>query len=349
MQVAAVVVVVVLSAFCFSAVAADALPEAPVAGAQTQPDGKKPDDKKPETKPETKPSTSSPPLQEAEAALRAGIHKKCIELAQEALATGLLDEDGVARAWWTRGRCHSIDGDKDRAERSYAVAVRVKPTILMPVDDPAFDRVKAEGTAEGTALGLAAAAVVVKGSADDAGFVAVDVAVVDDLALGKTFLLLDSDDREVARAPLERKEDAVGDAWTRLRHRFSGIPVEGLSARLLDKHGNVLRRQQVIVDDAARAALTAAGATPTTTPPATTGANPTRAEATVLSYVGGATALAGIVGASAAGIAFAINTQAAKDNNTVDDELPLFIGFVGGVCAVVVGGVLVVVDQVPAG
>lgn len=296
--------------------------------------------------PKKKPSSSTPPLQEAEAALRAGIHKRCVEFAQEALATGLLDEDGVARAWWTRGRCHSIDGDKDRAERSYAVAVRVKPTILMPVDDAVFEKVKPEGTAPETALSLTATAVVV-----DPSLVAVELAVVDDLALGKTFLLLDSDEREVARAPLERKDDATGDAWTRIKHRFSGIPVEGLTARLLDKHGNVLRRAAVVVDDAARKALVAAGATPVTTSPTTS--TTTTQPVTALSYVGGATALAGFVGAAATGIALAISTQGDEDdvtdNNAIDSEMPLLIGFFGGVAVAVIGGVLVVVDQVPQG
>lgn len=274
---------------------------------------------------------SSPPLQEAEAALRAGIHKRCVEFAQEALATGALDEDAVARAWWTRGRCHSLDGDKDRAERSYAVAVRVKPNILMPVDDSAFDAVKAEGTAAASALVLDAHTVVVS------DIVAVELVVVDDLGLGKSLILLDSDDREVARAPIERAADA--DASTKVQHRFSGIPVEHLSARLLDKHGNVLRRAPIVVDDAARAALVAAGATPVT---------PTQASSssiTWLSYAGAGTALAGIVGASASGIALAINTAAEDDLHVIDSEAAFVVGVIAGAAVAVVGGVMVVVDQ----
>lgn len=328
--------IVLALALSFAVVDAEAKPERTVeTTTETKPETK-PEETKPETKSETKTKKSSPPLQEAEAALRAGIHKRCIEFAQEALATGQLEEDGVARAWWTRGRCHSIDGDKDRAVRSYAVAVRVKPNILMPVTDSAFDQVKAEGTAAESALVLDARTVVLKDGA--AAFVAVEVSVVDDLALGRTFLILDSDDRELARAPIERKEGAVGDEWTRVNHRFSGIPVEKVSARLLDKNGNVLRRAPVVVDDAARAALVAAGATPTTPTTATT------STVTWLSYVGGGTAALGIVGASASGIALAIST-ANDGDHVIDSEVPLVIGFAAGFAVAIVGGALVVADQ----
>ncbi len=296
-----------------------------------------PDDDSPAATTEAKPSTSfpvasQPPLQAAEAALRAGIHKRCIELAQQALQTGQLDSDGVARAWWTRGRCHSIDGDADRAQRSYAVAVRVKPTILMPVDDAAFTRVKAEGTDPATALALQARAVVVP--LQGGAIVAVEISANDDLRIGKACSLIDKDQVEVARAPLEHSTDSPS-----IQHRFSGIPVEGLRALLLDKHGNRLREVDVIVDDAARNALIAAGATPQ---------EPLVAlPVTWLSYVGAGTALVGIVGAATSGIALAVSTQA-EASHVIDSELPYLLGFVGAVSAVVVGGTLVVVDQVPA-
>ncbi|MDP2340908.1 MAG: hypothetical protein Q8O67_08125 [Deltaproteobacteria bacterium] len=280
-------------------------------------------------------TTTAPPLQAAEEALRAGIHKRCIELATQALQTGQLDVDGVARAWWTRARCHSIDGDSDRAQRSYAVAVRVKPGILMPVDDAAFTRVKAEGTAPATALVLEARAIVV----DD--IVAVELSAHDDLGLGRAFSLVDKDDNEIARSPLEPPAagtaEAAADAPPTHRHRFSGIPVEGLRARLLDKHGNRLREADVVVDDAARNALIAAGGTPQT--PAATAV-----PVTWLSYVGAGTAVVGLVAAASSGITLAITTQA-DETHVIDTELPWLVGFAGGVVVVVVGGALIVADQ----
>lgn len=289
------------------------------------------------TAPTASPSTSSqPPLQQAEEALRAGIHKRCVELAQDALATGALEEDGVARAWWTRGRCHSIDNDPDRAERSYAVAVRVKPTLLMPLDDAAWKKVAAEGTAADTALTFRAATAVVEDGA--VGIVVVDVMAQDDLGLGRGVALVDATGVELARAPIERKEGATGDAWVKVQHRFSGIPVDGVSARLLDKHGNVLRRAPVVVDDASKAALAAAGATvpqtPSPSPPAPLSA---------LSYVGGGVVALGIVGGAASAIALSLG-QAEQQTGLVE-QAPLLVGVGAGVGAVVVGAALVVVDQ----
>jgi hypothetical protein len=282
--------------------------------------------------------SSQPPLQQAEEALRAGIHKRCVELAQDALATGALEEDGVARAWWTRGRCHSIDNDPDRAERSYAVAVRVKPTLLMPLDDTAWKKVAAEGTATDTALTLRAATAVVEDGA--VGIVVVDVMAQDDLGLGRGIALVDAAGVELARAPIERKEGATGDAWVKVQHRFSGIPVDGVSARLLDKHGNVLRRASVVIDDASKAALAAAGATvPHTTAPSTS----TPAPLSALSYIGGGVVALGIVGGAASAIALSLG-QAEQQTGLVE-QAPLLLGVGAGVGAVVVGAALVVVDQ----
>ncbi len=292
------------------------------------------------------------PLAEAEAALRAGIHKKCVELAQQALAAGRLDAPAVARAWLVRGRCHVLDGDPDRAERSYAVAVRVQPDIALPTDDVVFARVQPEGRAQGSALTLTAATVVVGGEAgsDAAGgdaaergqapIVAVAVAAQDDLGLARAFVLVDADEREVVRAPIERAPDAVGDAFVRPHHRFSGFSVEGLRARLLDRHGNRLRDVPVVVDDAARRALVAAGATPVTkpvtAPPGTSW----------LTWAGAATASAGFVTAAMGGTAFTSAMQA-DDTRVVDDEAPALVAFVAGAGLFVVGGALVVVDQWP--
>jgi hypothetical protein len=276
------------------------------------------------------------PLAEAEAALRAGVHRKCVELAQQALATGRLDTDDVARAWLVRGRCHAIDGDPDRAERSYAAAVRVKPDILLPTDDAVFARVRPEGTNPTSALTLTAHSVVVAGG--DV-VVAVSVAAQDDLGLGRVFVLVNDDDREVARAPIERAPDAVGDAFVRPVHRFSGIPVEGLRARLLDRHGNRIREAAVVVDDEARAALVAAGATPSMS-------SSSAPSSSWVSWLGAGTVAAGFVLAGAGGVAFATAAQA-DPARLEDDEGGAFATFVLGTTLFVVGGAVVVVDQWP--
>ncbi len=269
------------------------------------------------------------PLAEAEAALRAGIHKKCVELAQQGLASGRLAAADVARAWLVRGRCHALDGDVERAERAYAVAIRVQPDLVFPTDDPVWERVRPEGSAPASALTLAAATTVVDGAGG--AFVAVAVQAHDDLGLGRAFVLVNDDHREVARAPLERPADGAGDGGSPPAHRFSGIPVEGLRARLLDRHGNVLRDVPVVVDDAARAALVAAGGTPASSAPAPT---------SWLTLVGAGTAAVGFVGALAGGVVFAAEAPADDDGAA----LPALVGFVGGVGLFVVGGALITVD-----
>jgi len=286
----------------------------------------------PEAPPAGSPATTAAyPLAEAEAALRAGIHKKCVELAQQGLASGRLAAADVARAWLVRGRCHALEGDVQRAERAYAVAVRVQPDLVFPTDDPVWERVRPEGRAPASALTLAAATVVVEG--DGGAFVAVAVQAQDDLGLGRAFVLVNGDEREVARAPVERPADGAGDVASPPTHRFSGIPVEGLRARLLDRHGNVLRDVAVVVDDAARAALVAAGATPASSTPAPT---------SWLTLVGAGTAAAGFVGAMAGGVLFAQEAPGDEDGAA----LPALVGFVGGVGLFVVGGALIAVDAI---
>ena len=253
------------------------------------------------------------------------------------MRTGRLDTPAVARAWLVRGRCSSIDGDPDRAERSYAAAVRVQPGIALPTDDAVFARVQPEGTAPASALTLSASTVVVDPAPGEGGLVAVAVAINDDLALGRTFVLVNADDREVARAPIERAPDATGDAFVRPTHRFSGFPVVDLRARLLDKHGNVLREAPVVVNEAARTALAAAGAPVVV---------PATATSTWVSLAGAGVAATGFVVGAAGGIAFATAAQADPDR-VVDDEGPPLAAFVAGAAMFVVGGVLVVVDQLP--
>jgi len=278
-------------------------------------------------------SAAQLPLAEAEAALRAGIHQKCVELAQRALAAGRLDAVAVARAWLVRGRCHVLDGDLHRAERSYAVAVRVQPDVALLTADAVFSRVQPEGRAQASALTLTAATVVVIDEGEQAPIVAVAVAAQDDLGLARAFVLVDADEREVVRAPIERAADAVGDAFVRPRHRFSGFSVERLRARLLDV--------PVVVSDEARRALIAAGATPATRSTATPAT-----DTSWLTWAGAATASAGFVTASLGGVAFTSAMQA-DDTRVVDDEAPVLAAFVAGAGLFVVGGALIVVDQWP--
>lgn len=286
-------------------------------------------------------SAAQLPLAEAEAALRAGIHQKCVELAQRALAAGRLDAVAVARAWLVRGRCHVLDGDLHRAERSYAVAVRVQPDVALLTADAVFSRVQPEGRAQASALTLTAATVVVIDEGEQAPIVAVAVAAQDDLGLARAFVLVDADEREVVRAPIERAADAVGDAFVRPRHRFSGFSVERLRARLLDRYGNRLRDVPVVVSDEARRALIAAGATPATRSTATPAT-----DTSWLTWAGAATASAGFVTASLGGVAFTSAMQA-DDTRVVDDEAPVLAAFVAGAGLFVVGGALIVVDQWP--
>ena len=71
---------------------------------------------------------ASSSLDDAAAALASG-DQACGQLAQDALTAGNLDVDDVARAWTVRGKCFMLAGDKDRAERSYSVALRVTPSM----------------------------------------------------------------------------------------------------------------------------------------------------------------------------------------------------------------------------
>jgi hypothetical protein len=276
---------------------------------------------------------------EAEAALRAGLHKKCVDLALRALSTGRLDAAAVARAWLVRGRCHAAAGDPDRAERCYAAAVRVQPDLVAPTDDAVFARVRPEGTAPASALSLQAAAVVLAPpAAGGAATVGVVTTINDDLALGRVFVVLDAEAREVARAPIERAPDATGDAFVRPGHRFSGFAVVDLRVRLLDRYGNVLREAPVVIDATARAALaTATASSPTAAPTSTT---------TWVSLAGAGVATAGLALAATGGIAFSVAAQADPDR-VIDDEGPAFAAFAGGVVLFVVGGAVVVVDQLP--
>ena len=302
------------------------------------------------TTPATPPARgASPLLLEAEAALRAGIHGKCIELARDAVKSGQLDPDPLAHAWLVRGRCHVLAGDLDKAERAYAVAVRVSPDIFLPTDDDVLARVRPEGRGAQSGLRLEARAVVLTGSntsGDEGGGgtvgvgvgvdVGVDISVQDDLGLGASVELIDIErGRAVAGAPIV-VEGGPRRGLVRV-HRLSGFPVGGLSARLLDKAGNRLRIVPVEIDDDARRALAVAGAP--------VGSSAER-EVTTLAYIGGGVLGAGFATAALSGIAAAVALQA-DESRVVDDELPLLLGFAGGVVAFVAGAGLIVAERWP--
>lgn|GEM_PF-1239615 len=285
----------------------------------------------------------APPLLEAEAALRAGIHGKCIDLARDAVKSGQLDPGPLAQAWLVRGRCHVLAGDRDKAERAYAVAVRVNPDIFLPTDDDVLARVRPEGRAAQSALRLEVRAVVLHGSTGtvegtaEGAVVGVDVSVQDDLGLGASVELIDAErGRAVAGAPIV-VEGGPRPGLVRV-HRLSGFPVMGLKARLLDKAGNRLRIVAVEVDDDARRALTVAGAPVANAAPAR--------EVTTLAYVGAGVLSAGFATAAVTGIAAAVALQA-DESRVVDDELPVLLGFAGGVVAFVTGAGLIVAERWP--
>jgi hypothetical protein len=334
--------------------------------------------------PSTSSSSTSPPLEarptseqarntlaEAEAALRAGLAKKCITFVQRALATGQLDEQQTARAWLVRGRCHVVDRDLERAERAYAVAVRVQPDLVVPDDDAVFERVQPEGSAQGSALTLGAMLVVADptgvvaeaGEAVAAGAktgaragpaLAVAVHTQDDLGIVRIVVVVDAEGREIARAPLVRAPDAVGDAFVRptvtvtvpAGTAASGATASGATVnladarvRLLDRHGNRLREGAVTVTPQAQAAVAAMQSSSSSSPALASPSSP-------VSLVGAAAATLGLVAAAAGGIA--LSTAAQADPERVkDDEGPAFAVFVAGVVLFVGGGAVVTVDQWP--
>ena len=281
-------------------------------------------------------SSSSSVLLEAEAAMRAGLHGKCIELAKDALKGGGLDERGTAQAWLVRGRCHAIAGDVDRAERSYAVAARVQPDLILPFDDALWTRVRPEGGAPNTALRLVATAVVLAGVGEGV----VEVAVHDDLALGTVVRLLDADGREIVSAPVEASSSSSSSSSDQLVvvHRFSGFAVAGVTAELLDRSGNRLRHTAV-VDDATRLPPSP----PAPVPTAAVDVAPVR-DVGALAYLGGAMATAGLLTVSFCGINTAVVAQA-DQTRIFDDELPWLAGVGIGAAAVVVGMGLVVAER----
>lgn len=256
-------------------------------------------------------------LDDAAAAMQAGDLERCGQLAQEGLTAGDLDERGVARAWLLRGRCYALAGDRDRAERSYSVAVRVSPDVPAWISGGA-----PEGEGEPFAAALAAR------GADPLSAEAVVAAdhvevtlVADDLVLVRSASLRRGDD-EVARVPLE-----LGKAS---RHTVAGIATEGLSILLHDRHGNVLWRGPVTGPP---------GASGGTTNVVVEGGAPAR-EPTVLTAIGGGALALGLVGAMVCGVG------ASADRTTSFEDGGLWLVGVGAATGVfLVGAGMVVIDQ----
>lgn len=254
-------------------------------------------------------------LDDAAAALLAGDADSCGLIVQETLASGALDVPDVARAWTLRGKCFTRAGDADRAERSYAVALRVDP-LLDPaalIDDTAF---AAARRALPSPAGLSARA-----AAIDDDTIELEL-LSDDLLLVKGALLV-RDGLEVARVPL---------AADQARHKIGGIGREGLSAVLLDKYGNAMLR--LPVDDAVQRVFTPAPA-PTGTPGLRPSGGPT-----VLTTIGATAIGAGIVGVVTSGIGLAALGPAALDEGTV-----WVVGVGASTGLFLVGAGLVLVDQ----
>lgn len=249
-------------------------------------------------------------LDDAEAALAAGDAEACGRLAQEALTAGALDVEDTARAWSLRGRCFARAGDADRAERSFAVALRIDPALAL--DEPAF---VAAQRALPAVPGLAAQALFV-----DEDTLAVEL-LGDDLLLAHAASVRRGD-HEVARVPLEaaRAKHKVGGAFADGR--------EGLALVVLDKHGNALLRapieprvQRVITPAPGAAAARGPG---------------------VLTTLGATALGAGIVGIVTSGIGLA----ALGPGALAAEESTVWVVGVGASTALfVVGAGLVVVDQ----
>lgn len=247
-------------------------------------------------------------LADADAALTAGDADACGKAVQDTLASGTLDVADVARAWILRGKCFTLANDLDRAERSYAVALRVDPNVVVD-NDVAFTQAQ---KALPSVPGLAAHASFID---DDTLEVELDG---DDMLLVKGAAVRRNDD-EVARVPLE-----AGQA----RHKVSGIPRDGLTAVVLDKHGNALVR--FAIDPQVKRVFTPAA-------PATIDNSPT-----LLTTLGATAIGAGIVGVVTSGIALA----ALGANATSTGDGQLWVAGVGASTGLfVLGAGMVVVDQ----
>ncbi|MBI1944923.1 MAG: tetratricopeptide repeat protein [Deltaproteobacteria bacterium] len=256
-------------------------------------------------------------LDDADAALRAGEHERCGQLAQEALTAGDLDEHELARAWLLRGRCYELQGDRDRAERSYAVAMRVSPDVPAWISGGAPN---SEGDAFAAALAARGADPLRGRAVVTADHVEVTL-VADDLVLVRAASLRHGDD-EVARVPLE-----VGPSST---HTIAGIATDGLTLVLHDRHGNVLWRGPVTgASDASSGAKNVV----------IEGGAPAR-EPTVLTAIGGGALALGLIGAVVCGIG-----ASADRSTSFEQGGPWLVGVGAATGVFLVGAGLVVIDQ----
>lgn len=254
-------------------------------------------------------------LDDAAAAFAAGDHEACGKLAQDALATGTLDVDDVARAWTLRGKCFTLAGDTDRAERSYAVALRVTPSMNDDAlaSDAAFTLAKRSLP---PLPGLAAQALFIDDDTLEVELLGDDMLLVKGASVVRD---ANGNVEEVARVPVE-----AGHA----KHKVSGVGDRaGLSAVLLDKHGNALAR--FAIDPAVKRVMTPAPVRPET------GAAPT-----LLTTLGATAIGAGIVGVVTSGIALA-----SLGDTALDDGGVWMVGVGASTGLFLVGAGLVVVDQ----
>lgn len=261
-------------------------------------------------------SLASATLDDADAALRTGDLERCGQLAQLALASGDLEEPELSRAWLLRGRCYALAGDRDRAERCYAVAVRTSPDHLAwlsggaPGDaDEPFHAALAARPAEPLRARARVAADHVEVMLE-----------ADDLSLVRTASLWRNDE-EQARLPLE-----LGASPS---HRVAGIPVDGLSLRLHDKHGNTLWRGPVEVASlaAAKKEIVVQGGSEAREP-------------TMLTTLGAAALGVGLLGAVACGIG-----ASAGGVDELQQGGVWLVGVGASTGVFLIGAALVVVDQ----
>lgn len=252
------------------------------------------------------PAASEPTsaLEAARAALAAAA-PDCDRMALAALQTGALDEGGVAEAWILRGRCALLGNDLERAERAFAVAVRVDPAVP-GVDHDTFRRARAAALPASLSF-----------AARRGGDVVSLELLSDDRQLAHSACIVDGA-QERARVPLEvgRASQTVTVAATAM-----------LEARLLDRHGNVLLRQPV----------TAAPAAPAEAPPSTP---PRSGGPGVVTWVGAGLLGAGMIGMTAASVAVA-STGA----TVLDEAPILVAAVGAGAAVFLVGAGLVVLDQ----
>ncbi len=245
-------------------------------------------------------------LNAAQTALLAS-QPECRALALAALQLGVLSPRQTAQAWLLSGGCDVVMNDADRAQRSFAVALRIDPTSEAPTQrsTEAFARAQHALPAHGLVL-----------RAERSGDALKLTLVDDDLQLAQSASVL-LDDQVIGHVPLE-----VGHA----SHKISGLDVaqsDALAVTLNDRYGNALVRIAVV--DAPPAA--AVPTSPRTTP-------------SIITYVGAGVLTAGILAMVASGVGIGV-----AGSDFLSTQPLLVVGVLVGAAAFVGGGALVVVDQ----